>query len=548
MLVSLPFLAGLLLLQFQLSPVDGKLGHDYGHWLPRTYIGLFHFWQNGFQIPHFTPSLCTGMPYFADPQQMYYSLPQLFSLFVDPYSAVRLTTLLLSAFGYWGMFELLVLRFSATRYLAHWGALLFLLNGFSFEHLLEGHITHHAFYLFPWILLLWIGPARTPLGPYKKAIALSLLILYLFYSGSAHMLVVLAGLLFVSLPLTPLDRRWAKFVTLCLLFLVLGGSGKFLAHLLFSSSFASLPLNLSEGPISTLLIRYFWFLPSKTPDSLPFGPLLFGAWEYVAFLSKFSLLSLAVILACFQKKNTRALWIVLLGLVWLALSLGLLGNHSLPFFKHYHNPLKLLAAFIPLILCATVVVGNALVSTFLRDSLIRYRPLLFLLAQTVVLFEFFTYSSFFTHQKIGLNFSYDESQYKNAKRLHHLPPVTELTRKRAHDLEGLFEGESSLACYEPLYGYFNEAAHLKTHPGPTETSGDFFNLTHPGCFLYPSFYHCKPWDLIPTSAEREFVAFREGRAPSFPLPLWQDLLLKLNFFFLFALTLGFVVLLFMKKD
>ena len=72
-----PLALVLFLLFGALQPVAGLIGHDYYHQLARFYIGAFHFWQNGLAVPH-SAALCGGLPFFADPQSAYYSLPQFF--------------------------------------------------------------------------------------------------------------------------------------------------------------------------------------------------------------------------------------------------------------------------------------------------------------------------------------------------------------------------------------------------------------------------------------------------------------------------------------
>ena len=95
-----PFFTALFVIYYYLQPIEGLIGHDFRHQLPRLFIGAFHFWQNGLAVPHYTPSLCGGIPLFADPQSMYYSLPQLLTLFLDPLRAIHLSNLCFYLVGY----------------------------------------------------------------------------------------------------------------------------------------------------------------------------------------------------------------------------------------------------------------------------------------------------------------------------------------------------------------------------------------------------------------------------------------------------------------
>ena len=60
------------------------LGHDYSQFIPNFIFGKIWFNNNFLSIPWFTPSFCCGIPFFGDPQTMYYSFQQLIFLFFFP--------------------------------------------------------------------------------------------------------------------------------------------------------------------------------------------------------------------------------------------------------------------------------------------------------------------------------------------------------------------------------------------------------------------------------------------------------------------------------
>lgn len=132
---SVPFVAALALIFYRLQPTNGEMGHDYYHYFVRLYLGSIHFWQNGLATPHFTPSLCGGMPFFADPQSIYHSLQQVLAFFVPPLLATHATFLIFYLLGYWGMWRLCHEVFDMDIVVSHLGALLFSLNGFTFAHI-----------------------------------------------------------------------------------------------------------------------------------------------------------------------------------------------------------------------------------------------------------------------------------------------------------------------------------------------------------------------------------------------------------------------------
>lgn len=53
----------------------GRVGHDFAYFLPVYLDGYVWSAKNGLlEVPWFTPSFCTALPFFADPQSGYYSL------------------------------------------------------------------------------------------------------------------------------------------------------------------------------------------------------------------------------------------------------------------------------------------------------------------------------------------------------------------------------------------------------------------------------------------------------------------------------------------
>jgi hypothetical protein len=67
-------------------------GHDYALHLPNLLAGDFWFLQNGpFAVPWSSPAQCAGVPFLADLNVAYYSLPQWATFAVGPVSAIRLT-------------------------------------------------------------------------------------------------------------------------------------------------------------------------------------------------------------------------------------------------------------------------------------------------------------------------------------------------------------------------------------------------------------------------------------------------------------------------
>ncbi|MFZ9889525.1 MAG: hypothetical protein ACO3JL_18675, partial [Myxococcota bacterium] len=132
-----------------LPNASGKLGHDYAYFLPRLLAGLYHWAENGPSTPWFSPFACGGLPSFPNPQDQWFSVPQLLALAMSPLVAVHLTLLVFAAIGLCGCYLLLRDGFRCSVPVALTGATLFLFNGFFGYRMAIGHLTAHGFMLLP---------------------------------------------------------------------------------------------------------------------------------------------------------------------------------------------------------------------------------------------------------------------------------------------------------------------------------------------------------------------------------------------------------------
>jgi hypothetical protein len=129
---------------------NGLLGHDYSWFFPTLLVG--HFWhrQNGWLTPpDFTAAFCGGVPFLANPQSVFFSLPQLLMSLLEPTPAMFATLVVSATVGAAGCYFLLRRHFGTSVSAATLGATLFLLNGFLFYRVVIGHLTYHAFGVVP---------------------------------------------------------------------------------------------------------------------------------------------------------------------------------------------------------------------------------------------------------------------------------------------------------------------------------------------------------------------------------------------------------------
>src|ERR1700758_5093420 len=75
-----------------LPTADGMIGHDYRYFLPYMLSGMQWISRNGWlTVPYFTPDYCGGIPWLANPQSIFYSVPQFLSLLTNPVTAINWT-------------------------------------------------------------------------------------------------------------------------------------------------------------------------------------------------------------------------------------------------------------------------------------------------------------------------------------------------------------------------------------------------------------------------------------------------------------------------
>ena len=62
---------------------NGFLGHDFEYFMPNFLFGKIWFEKNFLNIPWFSPSFCCGIPFYPDPQTMFFSIQQIFYIIFE---------------------------------------------------------------------------------------------------------------------------------------------------------------------------------------------------------------------------------------------------------------------------------------------------------------------------------------------------------------------------------------------------------------------------------------------------------------------------------
>ncbi len=533
----------------------GKLGSDYGYFLPHLLDG--EFWRLGigaFAIPWFTPAFCGGIPKFPNPQSLSYSAPQLLTFASDPLVGVRLTLLAFAAIGYAGFYAFQRRVFGISRPIATLGAALFLFNAHYSTRMLIGHLTFHAFMLIPW-LPLWLF-ARG--GPSWRERALEIagtacVLAYLASQAIAHVLfqallfTAIAGLLQFSLaPQRSNPRRSALRVaaavplSLALCAAKLAAMQSFLAQ--FPRTLYPLASVASIPDLLHLVFRSLFLAPSEeliqrvvvnTPILLERQELEFGV----------SALPLALVAAALVRRRAERRPLVprgplrgargaclagaaLLLLIPLALSFHHPVWHawlkSLPIFASSSTLFRWLSVYVPVAILAGSLAAES------SASLVRARVWVVAIGSALLAWHQLAADHTFYQRQ-----SYDPAPvleaFAAARRNGAAPSIRANALPLSSDLlapsrnTAIARGESQLQCYETLFGFRMEnLPRGALHEGPLlEVRDGAFNLNDPSCFVFPEANACTPGTPFPAERRADAEAFSSYRAFPFEMPLAQ---------------------------
>ena len=534
---------GALILSFFPNP-HGLLGIDYEYFLPLLLAGKYWIAENGLlAVPRFTPAFCGGLPLLANPQSLFYSLPQMLSLALDPVTSVVVTTLVSAALGGIGAFLLLRRRFAASLEAATLAAVIFLCNGFVLHRMMVGHVTYHVVALLPLICHVLLTPLPQEASARRRCAAGAIaaaaaMIAYVTYAGASNILVPMGMAVLVIWLIHALTRGAVAS------FWLLGGGAAALAAAVSAAKLAPAVVLLAQFPRPdavlifdnplALLYGLFvgLFLPWQLPDQLVFvlrhemelgvGPvplfLLVGG-AVVAIRDRRAMNWLrrldrrrAALLAALVLLLALPLWLNYGDAAHAALlkSLPYIGNNVVlvRWFFIYLLPLALAAG---LILDATVaatqrgalaLAGIALTGvTTLALADRAYYDAQFYAPRTILAAD----------QRLRLSGS--------------APAVTRIAAtEKGRRNDGLAGGASGIPCYEPVFGYRLEALPRGLDAGPIlSAAGEARHLRNPACYIYGRANGCAPGDTFAAAQRREEEAFAAYKPFDYAVPWWQRL-------------------------
>jgi hypothetical protein len=191
------------------------VGDDYRLFGPRLIDSLLHYRVNGFSIQWYTPSFGGGLPSYPNPLQMQFSLPQVFTFFVNPWIAILASSVIYIAIGFWVTFILLRDSLEFTPFSAILGANFFVASGFFIERLIVGHVDKITF---PLIVIPLYAIFNRKIPSWLAGVLISLTGATLLYSGGVYIGVLCFFSAILTIPLVyflkPSLFAWKKMASI----------------------------------------------------------------------------------------------------------------------------------------------------------------------------------------------------------------------------------------------------------------------------------------------------------------------------------------------
>ncbi|MEJ5224006.1 MAG: hypothetical protein WHV44_06070 [Anaerolineales bacterium] len=530
------------------------VGQDFSHFIPRLIDTYLHLKLNGPGIQWYTPSFGGGLPAFANPHHLQYSLIPWLMFALDPWQAFLTAVAIYTALGYAEAYLLQrdVLHFE--RPAATLGSIFWALTGFYLSHLLIGHVTFLTFPLFPLFLYL-ILTRQLPTLP--AVIVFALLAASVVHAGGFYIAVIFAFSGAMTLPLIALMRPQA--VDLPRAVRVLAG-GLFVALLLTANKIYAaqsfmrffpreMPVVYDANPLQKVTGIFFQLIGTTLiiPQRLLFGRDPNAIGDYLAARTGIS----SSLWELDTAVSGAAVLIVLAGLIghawrWrkspptvtkhtlTALALFVLAALALIQYIIAEGPIFSLLKSLPVIRSMHVNIRNsaafifpiALGAAFYLDRFFRQARLKWLVFATL---NVVALGSLLPYLTISPDLHLRFVEIKPLREVYwqiragETFPVQKIGEDL--DIEAIDRNASSLFIYEPVFGYEREAFHPLVVPGSIyRQDGDYLNMTNPASLVFPEENGLTLFERFKVTERDKLTQFANRHQPDFAMPLTQHLL------------------------
>jgi hypothetical protein len=533
------------------------VGHDYSYFATHLLDTYLHYRVDGLSIQWHTPSFGGGLPAYANPQHMQFSLIQFLVFLFDPWTSIQIAIVLYASLG------LLCFYLFAERILQlDWrasllGSLFFVMTGFYTGHMISGQLGFLGFPLLSGIaLVLFWRRWSDPLA----GVVIALLVSSLIHQAGFYTLVIFALSCAIALPLlylldpglfsfSSLIRRAATSLVCTLLI----SSSKLYAIYTLMQNFPRVRIqhSLTTFPsacaafvaqlLGTTTIAPLMAISGRDVNLLPqiFVDLTLarfsGLWETDAAISPVLIGVLAVAtFRCLRarrrltlsdlSRGKRIALILLVVATWFSLEYALAKGSlhglasRLPILQSLHISFRFTAAFhLPL-----AIVGAWILHRWFRRSTGRATAAFLLLNVLTLasLLSYFLYTEDVHYRKFDARLV--REAYEKGREGETFP-VTHVAHLGVSDWEVFAHpGATTLLPSEPIFGYGLEVFASRTRPGPvSKISSGFFNLTNPASLTSPETNGGDLFALFEESDRDRLEQFTRRFQPDWNLPALQ---------------------------
>jgi hypothetical protein len=533
-----------------LPTADGVIGYDYRYFLPYLLSGVQWIYQNGWlTLPYFTPDYCGGIPWLANPQSIFYSVPQFLTLLTNPVTAVAWTAIIFATIGAAASYGLLRKSLGVSWQAATLGFVLFQLNTFLLFRIAIGHLTYHIFGLIPalcWLVLLpgavggsvQIRVVRSTGAMIIGGVLLAMMV----YAGATNYVIptVLSVVMVLLIHHARVGWRLAPWCTLvgASLWAIPLSAIKLVPAFIFIHSYPRpyIPGFLFNNPmILAKVLLVSLFAPGFLPDFINLRAAWMGLHEFEYGVSIVPLLFILAAILFYLRKPSRPrhvfAWVGLALVSALPIALTI-GNEAwgrtlleIPIINNNTTFVRWWSIYItPLIVVAGLLFDRVVPDTRIRDVVLGGSILVVVTQLMSLDLSYYETSKIFP--------LYDPAQVSAAvgrvSAGMPLPEISQVGESPADRLkpgvpsnDGLIWGISTYPCYEPVFGYSGHlfpARQLKAGPVDSDINGNF-NLVDPRCY-FPFDAKCSAGALFRRDEVSDVAKFTSHR----PLPwhpLWQ---------------------------
>jgi len=533
------------------------VGHDFNVFPYLLYAGRWHFFHQGIVPLLYIVQLCGGQVAYGNPTDVYYSLAQLLSFFVNDWDAIQITIGLSLIGGYWAWFRIGETIIQLKSYWSHVLALAIVSNGLYFVHVASGHYSLYTMPLIGiFLLFLFSRKTDTVKSLLLSAIYFSMLALCMVLSANWYS-VFFALLVFIIL--FPLDLILSaseghlinRAKTVLLRSVVFGGLTFLLtfskltavaSHMRLYPRHVALDSFTAKGGTLWYIAKAFWAIPQS--ENL-FQGIPWYVHEKSAFISPIILIGLLLCVPLliahkqFWKRHIRLfISLFIYALFFAALMIQFVrgygfivdSSHQLPVFSSQHVATRYLYVF----LLPITVAGIWLFTLFIEKYFVSLQKIAAWFALMIVASGFY-----FAYKPLVPSLQYSSNMGSLLEKIRNVDKYYNVEKVILAETD--FLGNTALSCSDALLGSGGWPQLSALHVGSVfDQSDNYFNIMNPACYQYPKENNCKPGDRISINDRINLESFITGKPVSWKLSKAQILSDRISLYS-FGISLGMLV-------